>query len=74
MDFYSRTLLAETKAKINRRGGGKGALLLLSLKLRVVIVRTQGLKMAYERHNTPRAASDATRNAACARRRGARAR
>lgn len=74
MDFYSRTLLAETKAKINRRGGGKGALLPLSLKLRVVIMRTQGLKMAYERHNTPRAANDTTRNAARAHRCGARAR
>lgn len=45
MDFYSRTLLAETKAKINRRGGGKGALRPLSLNLRVVIARAQGLKI-----------------------------
>jgi len=45
MDFYSRTLLAETTAKINRRGGGKGALCPLSRKLRVVIARTQGLKI-----------------------------
>ena len=45
MDFYSRTLLAETTAKINRGGSGKGALRPLSLKLRVVITCAQGLKI-----------------------------
>jgi len=43
--FYSRKLLAETKAKINSHGDGKGALRQLSLKLRVVIARAQGLKI-----------------------------
>lgn len=46
MDFYSRKLLAETKAKINSHGDGKGALHPLSLNLRVVIARAQALKIA----------------------------